>query len=53
MFRLVYKKLYRPCGSPPLGDKLFQKIEWLIWPPPLNLIAGAKAITDATSPVIK
>ena len=42
---------YLPDGSPPpCGDKFFQKIEWLRWPPPLNLRAGWRAITVPISP---
>lgn len=37
-------------GLPPLGDKFCQKIVWLMWPPPLNLRAGAKLITVCMSP---
>ncbi len=34
-----------PLGSPPpLGHKLFQKMLWLICPPPLNLIADYRKV---------
>src|SRR5882762_9344345 len=39
-------------GSPPpllVGARLVQKIEWLTWPPPLNLIAELRAIISAIS----
>ena len=39
-----------PSGRPPpWGERLFQNIEWLMWPPPLNLIAFCMAITLPTS----
>lgn len=39
-------------GFPPLGDRFCQKIVWLMWPPPLNLRAGAKLIIVEMSPEI-
>lgn len=50
--KILYYKNALPCGSPPpLGERLFQKIEWLICPPPLNLIAGCRAMTPPTLPI--
>ena len=39
-----------PFGAPPpLGLRFFQKMEWLMWPPPLNLRAGCSVIICDTS----
>ena len=44
--------MYVPSGSPPpFGDKFPQKMEWLMCPPPLNLIADCKPMTPLTLPV--
>ena len=41
-----------PVGKlPPWGDRFSQKMEWLMWPPPLNLMAACTAIMPLTSPV--
>lgn len=41
-----------PCGSsPPFGDRFVQKMEWLMWPPPLNLSGAWRATCVVTSPV--
>ena len=40
-----------PDGSPPpLGERFCQKMVWLMWPPPLNLRAGPRAISALVSP---
>ena len=37
---LTYLILCSPSGCPPpLGLRFCQKMEWLMWPPPLNLTA--------------
>lgn len=33
-----------------LGDRVCQKMAWLMWPPPLNLRAGAIVMAAVTSP---
>lgn len=51
LVKLFILPFYLPCGSPPpLGERLVQKIEWLMLPPPLNFKAGCKAICAVTSP---
>ena len=40
-----------PLGClPPLGDKFCQKMEWLMWPPPLNLMAPCSWMALFKSP---
>ena len=40
-----------PVGRPPpCGERFFQKMEWLMWPPPLNSMAFCTAITPFSSP---
>lgn len=43
----MFKNL--PEGLVEQGVSVSQKIEWLMWPPPLNLSAGAKFIIVAVS----
>lgn len=38
-----------PEGLVECGVSVSQKIEWFIWPPPLNLSAGAKLMIVAAS----
>lgn len=46
-----FSKLRLPVGTPPpLGDRFFQNIVWLMCPPPLNLYAGSREIAALTSP---
>lgn len=40
-----------PEGLVEWGVRVSQKIEWLIWPPPLNLSAGAKLMIVAVSSI--
>lgn len=42
-----------PDGFPPFGDRLFQKMEWFTWPPPLNLIPDDSFTIVVTQPDTK
>ena len=48
--KLTSLAILLPVGSPPpLGLRFCQNIEWLMCPPPLNLIAFCTAMTPLTS----